>query len=69
MPPGFSEHHTGTAIDFSYLNTSSVSSKFKNTIEFDWLIENAESFGFSLSYDKNNTLGLSFEPWHWKYNR
>ena len=21
------------------------------------------------SYDKNNTLGLSFEPWHWKYNR
>ena len=25
-----------------------------------------ESFGFEMSFPKNNSQGLGFEPWHWR---
>ena len=59
--PGFSQHHTGRAIDFI-----SEFKKFEKSDQFKWLIKNAKNFGFILSYPKNNNE-MMFEPWHWFY--
>ena len=61
-PSGFSEHHTGLAID---INETEVS--FKNTKEYRWLSQHAIDFGFEMSFPENNAQGLIFEPWHWRY--
>jgi len=68
-PPGYSEHHTGYAIDIgdaaqpgTHLNEG-----FSETEAFKWLQENATSFGFELSFLPNNPQGVVFEPWHWRY--
>ncbi len=61
---GYSEHHTGLAIDFNY-----VTYDFEDTEEFDWLQENAENYGFILRYpeDKVDITGYNYEPWHYRY--
>jgi zinc D-Ala-D-Ala carboxypeptidase len=41
--------------------------KFADTEEYEWLAKNANSFKFYLSYPKNNTLGVVFEPWYWSF--
>ncbi|MDR1327685.1 MAG: D-alanyl-D-alanine carboxypeptidase family protein [Heliobacteriaceae bacterium] len=61
-PPGFSEHSTGLAIDINSLEQS-----FQNTKEYEWLLKNAGNYGFELSFSKNNSQNLGFEPWHWRY--
>ena len=61
-PSGYSEHHTGLAIDIN-----SVEDDFAGTAEAIWLECNAPKFGFELSFPKNNVQGLSYEPWHWRY--
>ena len=61
-PSGFSEHHTGLAIDIN-----SVEDDFAGTQEAIWLENNAPKYGFELSFPKNNKQGLSYEPWHWRY--
>jgi len=61
-PSGFSEHHTGLAIDINDTEES-----FKNTNEYRWLIENAHAYGFENSFPENNFQGLGFEPWHWRF--
>ena len=66
--PGFSEHHTGNAIDFiSNYNEYQLNENFENSNEFKWLEKNAAEFGFYLSYPKNNIKGIKYEPWHWSY--
>ena len=61
-PPGFSEHHSGKAFDFS-----PISQSFENTTAFTWLQSNASKYGFKLSYPKGSTQGAGYEPWHWYY--
>ncbi len=61
-PPGFSEHHTGRAVDIN-----SLEPEFEHSAAFDWLKRNAERFGFYLSYPRDNAMGYQFEPWHWCY--
>ncbi len=63
--PGFSEHHTGRAIDIGTLNCPALVEEFENTAAFQWLIGNADEYEFSLSYPRDNALGISYEPWHW----
>ncbi len=65
--PGFSEHHTGRAIDIGTPGCDALAEEFENTEAFQWLSENAGEFGFVLSYPRNNVLGISYEPWHWCY--
>lgn len=61
--PGYSEHHTGRALD---LGCASHDDKdFDKAPIFHWLRENAEEFGFKLSFPKNNPFGIKYEPWHW----
>ena len=64
-PPGYSEHHTGCAIDFNTPVCVATEEEFENTLAYRWLQEHAGSFGFTLSYPRDNTLGFIYEPWHW----
>ena len=61
-PSGFSEHHTGLAVDIN-----ETEDWFKDTKEYTWLCEHAKEYGFELSFPENNSQGLGFEPWHWRY--
>lgn len=72
--PGYSEHGfpKGQAVDF--FTTEGVPSDerpldFAKTIEYKWLLKNANKFGFYLSYPRNNKLGMMFEPWHWQFRK
>ena len=63
--PGYSEHHTGRALDLGTPGCQDLSERFEATGAFAWLRDNARRFGFELSYPRDNTYGLSYEPWHW----
>jgi len=65
--PGFSEHHSGRAIDIYAEGQPVLEESFEKTPEFQWLTENAARFGFRLSYPRTNALGIIYEPWHWFY--
>lgn len=63
--PGFSEHHTGRAVDIATPGSRPLTEDFENTQAFQWLSSNAAGFGFSLSYPRDNPWGIAYEPWHW----
>ncbi len=68
-PPGYSEHHTGYAIDIgdAAVPATNLSPKFEQTKAFKWLNANAARFSFEMSFPKNNPQGVTYEPWHWRY--
>lgn len=66
-PPGYSEHHTGCAIDVGTPDSQALEQTFEQTRAFRWLSGNAGLFSFHLSFPKGNRYGYAFEPWHWCY--
>lgn len=70
-PPGYSEHHTGYALDIGEGENIDTFLKldFEYTKAYRWLINNAHKYGFELSFPKNNLQGVSYEPWHWRFVR
>ncbi|CAI7766069.1 unnamed protein product [Closterium sp. NIES-53] len=68
-PPGFSEHHTGYALDIGDANSPATHLEFdfENTEAFYWLQKNANRFHFELSFPPDNTRGIMYEPWHWRF--
>lgn len=66
--PGYSEHHTGRAIDLGTEGCDSLQEEFENTEAFQWLNRYAKEFDFHLSYPKNNPHGITYEPWHWCFS-
>lgn len=68
-PPGYSEHHTGYAVDLGDANTpaTNLNPDFDKTAAFRWLQANAAHYSFELSFPKNNAQGIHYEPWHWRY--
>jgi len=67
--PGYSEHHSGRAIDIGTPGEPAAEESFENTPAFAWLLKNAHRFGFRLSYPKGNDSGIQYEPWHWCWHR
>lgn len=63
--PGFSEHHTGQAVDIATPGCRPLIEEFEATDAFKWLKSNAASFGFSMTYPRENPWGIAYEPWHW----
>jgi D-alanyl-D-alanine carboxypeptidase len=63
--PGYSEHHTGRAIDIGVPDEEPLTERFADTPAFSWLEENAGNYGFSLSFPRGNPHGIAYEPWHW----
>ena len=64
-PPGFSEHHTGCAVDLSTPGSCVLETEFDQTAAYDWLMKRAADFGYHLSYPVGNSCGYQYEPWHW----
>lgn len=67
-PPGCSEHHTGRAVDIFTPGGPVVTEAFETTAAFTWLNQNAEQFGFTLSFPRDNPYGYVYEPWHWCFS-
>lgn len=63
--PGFSEHHTGRAVDVASPGSRPLTEEFEGSPAFRWLTENAAGFGFSMTYPRDNPYGFIYEPWHW----
>jgi D-alanyl-D-alanine carboxypeptidase len=66
--PGYSEHHTGRAIDIATPELPELEECFENSLAFTWLQQHASAFGFFLSYPKENLSGYQYEPWHWCFD-
>ena len=64
-PPGYSEHHTGRAVDLTTPACSPLSEEFEITAAFDWLVRHGGRFGFAMTYPRRNPFGVAYEPWHW----
>lgn len=64
MKPGYSEHHTGLALDIGSTETT-----MDVALEGAWLASNAWRYGFILRYpaDKVAITGIEFEPWHLRF--
>lgn len=67
--PGFSEHHTGRAVDIGTPDSPALEEAFEQTPAFAWLQANAARFGFVLSFPRGNACGYLYEPWHWCYRK
>jgi D-alanyl-D-alanine carboxypeptidase len=65
--PGYSEHHTGRAIDISSSGCKPLTEEFEQTPEFAWLVRRAKDFRFSMTYPRDNKFGVIYEPWHWTF--
>ncbi len=68
-PPGYSEHHTGYAVDLidESKPDTHVEESFETTPAYQWLEKNAAFFNFEMSFPKDNESAVKYEPWHWRY--
>lgn len=66
--PGFSQHHTGVAVDIATPGSRPLTEEFADSNAFAWLSDNALQFGFSMTYPPDNQYGFIYEPWHWAQN-
>lgn len=68
-PPGYSEHHTGYAVDFIDEDQpeTHIEKSFEDTAAYRWLEKNAAFYNFEMSFPDDPTSPLSYEPWHWRY--
>ena len=68
-PPGYSEHSTGYAVDLGdgADPASNLSESFERTAAFSWLQDHAASYHYTLSFPAVNSQGVSYEPWHWRF--
>jgi D-alanyl-D-alanine carboxypeptidase len=67
--PGYSEHHTGRAIDIGDPTDTTVEESFARTPAYRWLKKRAHEFGFVMTYPRGNHHGIGYEPWHWCWHR
>ena len=63
--PGYSEHHTGRALDLHTPKSALLEEDFEFSKAFAWMQENGSKFGFYMSYPRNNKYNMAYEPWHW----
>lgn len=63
--PGYSEHHTGRAVDIGTPGCLPLTEAFEETAAFRWLARNGMNYGFRLSYPRGHPHGFVYEPWHW----
>jgi D-alanyl-D-alanine carboxypeptidase len=65
--PGYSEHHSGNALDIGALGEPPAEESFEATSAFAWLSRHAANFGFVMSYPRDNPHSIVYEPWHWRF--
>ena len=69
MLPGYSEHHTGYAVDMSIRTDDDVYIPYKGQNDYSWINKNCFKYGIVRRYteDKVAITGISNEPWHYRY--
>lgn len=69
QPAGYSEHHTGLAVDIVTPSYRSLNAGFARTAAAKWLSSNAWKYGFIQRYQKGkeSVTGVVYEPWHYRY--
>ncbi len=71
--PGFSEHHTGYAMDLAvyeeYDDDTSAVWAFDGKGKYFWVNKNCAQYGFILRYSasKEDVTGIAYESWHFRY--
>ena len=70
--PGYSEHGNPQRQAIDFINQDGINGEdhpeiFEALPEYAWLAQHAATFGFHLSYPRNNPSHTAFEPWHWHY--
>ena len=67
--PGYSEHHTGLALDLSLYDAYNDKVEGDDVEAFDKLMPHLHKFGFILRYPKGkeHVTGYPYEPWHIRY--
>ncbi|MBC8536338.1 M15 family metallopeptidase [Feifania hominis] len=67
--PGYSEHHSGLAVDLSIYKSDGTMHNYTDEGDYSWIIDNACLYGFVRRYpdDKVAVTGVSYEPWHFRY--
>jgi D-alanyl-D-alanine carboxypeptidase len=67
--PGYSEHHTGLAVDIVTPSYQVLNAGFAQTDAAVWMAQNAHRYGFIIRYpaDKVDVTGIGYEPWHVRY--
>jgi LAS superfamily LD-carboxypeptidase LdcB len=65
--PGHSEHHTGCAVDITTPGYQALEEAFDASPAFQWLKSHGAEHGFTMSYPKDNPMGIIYEPWHWRF--
>ncbi|MBQ3461031.1 MAG: M15 family metallopeptidase [Solobacterium sp.] len=68
--PGFSEHQTGLAVDFSDKDDgTATTTAFAESAAGKWLKEHAHEYGFIMRYPegKEEITSYSYQPWHYRY--
>ena len=63
--PGYSEHPSGRALDVTTPGFSALEEEFERSAAFAWLVSNAKTYTFHLSYPRDNPHAIAYEPWHW----
>jgi D-alanyl-D-alanine carboxypeptidase len=65
--PGYSEHHTGRAVDIIDRDALGGAPGLGPSRATRWLEAHAIEFGFEQSFPPRNAQGVAHEPWHWRY--
>ena len=68
-PAGFSEHHTGLALDVNGGVFQAGEPRQDNKAAWEWLAGHCHEFGFMLKNlpGKEEITGTMYEPWHIRY--
>lgn len=67
--PGYSEHHTGLAMDLSFYTDSGASVSIEEYEYGNWIDEHCAEYGYVLRYpsDKVDITKIGYEFWHYRY--
>lgn len=67
--PGYSEHHTGLAMDLTVYLSDGTSHYLLDYAPAQWFRDHAHEYGFILRYpeDKAEITKISYESWHYRY--
>jgi D-alanyl-D-alanine carboxypeptidase len=67
-PPGYSEHHTGYAVDVATTGELELLTEaFEHTEACRWLKAHANRFSFELSFPRSRSADIAYEPWHYRF--
>lgn len=69
LSPGYSDHHTGLALDLKLVSSSGSISAYDGTGNYKWINDNCYKYGFVVRYPfgKDTITGVAGYPAHLRY--